>query len=193
MSWTYINPMNKYIYLAYNILKLINDVEIFLIDFYKTNDDVPLFVKCFLFDKIKKDKISEINISDTTKETIFQYLQDKLKKYIKLDNMLNASFDGFNLIFLHKEFEFDIKAFSKELEKFMFKNNTNFFQVLDKLKYWQMSSSGNQWLINKNVLKELYLLEKTIQYIENLNLEKLSQNEKELLEIWNQKDTFYGD
>jgi len=193
MSWTYINPMNKYIYLAYNILKLINDVEIFLINFYKTNDDVPLFVKCFLFDKIKKDKISEISISDPIKETIFQDLQAELKKYIKLDNILSKNFDSFNLIFLHKEFEFDIEPFSKELEEFMFKNNTNFFQVLDKLKYWQMSSSGNQWLINKNVLRELDLLEKTIQYVKSLNLEKLSQNEKELLEIWNQKDTFYGD
>ena len=56
-----------------------------------------------------------------------------------------------------------------------------------------MSSSGNQWLIKKNVLKELDLLEKTMQYVKSINLEKLSQNKKELLEIWNQKNTFYGD
>ena len=193
MSWTYINPMNRYIYLAYNILKYLNESEIFLIDFYKKNDDVPLFVKCFLFDKIEKDKISEIKIDDVTKDKIFKHLQNELKIYINLRNILSNNFDSFNLIFLHKEFNFSLENFTKEVQEFMFVNNSNFFQILEKLKYWQMSSSGNQWLINKNVLKEIDLLDRTIKYIENINMDKLSDAEKELLKIWNQKDNFYGD
>ncbi len=192
ISWTYINPMNRYIHLAYNILKYLNGSKTFLIDFYQKNDDVPLFVKCFLFDKIKKDKISEIKISNTTKDTIFKYLQNELIKYINLSNILDDNFDSFNLIFLHKEFDFSLENFAKELQEFMFKNNSNFFQILDKLKYWQMSSSGNQWLINKNVLKELGLLDRTTTYIENIDINELSNKEKELLEIWNQKNNFYG-
>ena len=189
MSWTFINPTNRYIGLSYHILRQITDIDDFLLDFYENNTTVPLYVKCFLFSEIKKERKDnshqKLNITDETQEKIFDILKNSLEN-VKLDDILDDSFDDFNLIFLYKEFDFSLESLSKELKVFMFNNNDeNFFQVMEKIKYWQMSSDGNEYLINKDILKELNCLDETINYIDNLDRSKLLEKDKQLLDIWN--------
>lgn len=190
MGWTFINPTNRYIGLSYHILRQITDIDNFLLDFYEKNTTVPLYVKCFLFSEIKKERKDnshqKLNIEDETQEKIFDILKSSLED-IKLDNLLDDSYDGFNLIFLHKEFDFSLESISKELKAFMFKNNENFFKVIEKIKYWQMSSDGNEYLINKNILKVLDCLEKTINYIDKINKDELIEQNKQLLVIWDKE------
>ncbi len=193
MSWTFINPMHRFIRLSYDILRKIADIDNFLLDFYKNNVDIPLYVKCFLFDliekNIKKDSHEKIEIDEETQTEILEVLQDNLRN-IKLNKILDESFDGFNLVFLYKKYSLDLVELSKELSSFMFKNNENFFLILDKVKYWQMSSSGNEYLINKNILIELNCLDQTIDFITNIKKYDLEAKQKELLEIWDKENKF---
>ena len=190
MSWTFVNPLNRFIGLSYHILRQIIDIDSYLLSFYEKNITTPLFVKCFLFSEIKKERKDnshqKLNIKDKTQERIFGILKNSLEN-IKLENILDDSYDSFNLIFLHKEFNFSLENLSKELKIFMFLNDENFFRIIEKIKYWQMSSDGNEYLINKNILKELNCLEETITYIDKIDKDKLSGEEQQLLNIWNRE------
>ncbi|MGM0520011.1 MAG: hypothetical protein ACQERD_10255 [Campylobacterota bacterium] len=50
-----------------------------------------------------------------------------------------------------------------------------------------MSSGCNRWLIAKDSLTKLISLEDVEKYISDLKQKDLSDNQKELLEIWNRK------
>jgi len=190
MSWTFVDPLSRFIGLSYHILRQIEEIDNYLLNFYEQNITIPLFVKCFLFSEIKKERkdnsYQKLNIEDETQEKILNSLKSSLEN-IKLDNILDDSYDSFNLIFLHKEFNISLENLSKELKSFMFINNKNFFKIMKKIKYWQMSSDGNEYLINKNILKELNCLEETITYINRIDKDKLSEEEKQLLILWNKE------
>jgi len=190
MSWTFVNPLNRFIGLSYHILREIKDIDNYLLNFYKKNTTTPLSIKYSLFSEIKKERKDntdlKLNIKDETQNIIVDSLKNSLEN-ITLNNILDDSYDNFNLIFLHKEFNFSIESLSKELNIFMFIDNKNFFKIIKKIEYWQISSDGNEYLINKNILKELKCLDKAIEFISKIDETKLMEAEKDLLAIWNKK------
>ncbi|MBL0703236.1 MAG: hypothetical protein JJV95_04565 [Sulfurospirillum sp.] len=194
MSRTFFNPRYSFIRLSHDILKQITDIDNYLLSFYTENTTVPLLVKCILFSEIKEKREDnshqKLNIENETQDNIFTNLKNSLEKSlenIKLENILDYSYDDFKLILLHKEFGFSLTELSKELKSFMFANDENFFKIIEKIKYWKMSTGGNEYLINKNILEELGCLEETITYIDKTDKDELSKEKQELLNIWNKK------
>jgi len=102
-------------------------------------------------------------------------LKSRLEK-LTLGNFLNDD-----------KFDLTLDKISNELNDYIFKTNDNFFIIINKFKYWQMSSDGNRWLIAKESLKKLINLEEIDNYINELKQKDLNDTEKELLEIWNRK------
>ncbi|MBL0687625.1 MAG: hypothetical protein JJV94_07370 [Sulfurospirillum sp.] len=190
MSRTFFNPRYSFIRLSHDILKQITDIDNYLLSFYTENTTVPLLVKCFLFSEIKKKREDnshqKLNIEDKTQDDIFDILKNSLEN-IKLENILDYSYDDFKLILLHKEFGFSLTELSSELISLRFPNEENFFEIIEKIKYWKMSIGGNKYLIDKSILEDLGCLEETITYIDKTDKDELSKEKQELLNIWNKK------
>ena len=105
----------------------ITNIDNFLLYFYKNDTIIPLHVKCFLFNEIKERNTNlhkKLNIKNETQQEIFNCLQSKLKKLNLKDILDNnyINYNSFNLIFLHKTFDFSIEDISKELKDYMFQN-----------------------------------------------------------------------
>ncbi|WP_162139349.1 KAP family P-loop NTPase fold protein [Sulfurimonas hongkongensis] len=192
MGWTYISPSIRYIWLSYEILRKIDNIDAFLLKFFTFIGEqvVPLIIKVDIYERIIKE-ISEqshekLNIKDETKEQIFKHLKSRLEK-LSLDDFLNDDKIETYIFSRYDKFDLTLDKISNELNNYIFKTNDNFFTILNKFKYWQMSSDGNRWLIAKDSLNKLISLEDVEKYISDLKQKDLSDNQKELLEIWDRK------
>lgn len=190
-SWTYIPPYKRYIWLSYRILRKINNIDEFLLKFFIIEEqDIPLIRKIDIYETITK-KISEkshdmLNINVQTKEKIFQHLKSRLEK-LTLDIFLNDNNIGTYIFSKYEKFDLSLDKIADELNNYIFQTSDNFFKVIDKFKYWQMSTEGNRWLIAKDSLGKLINLEDVDKYINNLEKKDLTDSEKELLEVWNRE------
>lgn len=192
MGWTYISPSIRYIWLSYKILRKINNIDDFLLKFFTFIGEqvVPLIIKIDMYETITK-KISEqshekLNIKEETKEEVFKHLQNRLEQ-LTLENFLNDEKIETYIFSRYDKFDLTLDKISNELNDYIFKTNDNFFTLINKFKYWQMSSDGNRWLIAKDSLSKLIDLNEIKKFIDNLNETSLNDTEKELLEIWNRK------
>jgi len=113
-------------------------------------------------------------------------LKSRLEK-LTLGNFLNDDKIETYIFSRYDKFDLTLDKISNELNDYIFKTNDNFFTIINKFKYWQMSSDGNRWLIAKESLKKLINLEEIDNYINELKQKDLNETEKELLEIWNRK------
>jgi len=156
--------------------------------------DINQVIKLFFDELIKilsygsfKVKLNEkLNIKDETKEQIFQHLKSRLEK-LTLDNFLNDEKIEIYIFSRYDKFDLTLDKIANELNNYIFQTSDNFFNVINKFKYWQMSSDGNRWLIAKDSLKRLTNLEEIENYISDLKKKDLIDNKKELLEIWNRE------
>ena len=192
MGWTYISPSIRYIWLSYRILRKIDNIDGFLLKFFTFIGEqvVPLIIKIDMYETLMKE-VSEqshekLKIKDETKEQIFKHLKSRLKK-LTLDNFLNDDKIETYIFSRYDKFDLTLDKIANELNNYIFQTSDNFFNVINKFKYWQMSSNGNRWLIAKDSLTKLISLEDIEKYISDLKQKDLSDNQKELLEIWNRK------
>ncbi|MFX4278358.1 KAP family P-loop NTPase fold protein [Aliarcobacter butzleri] len=186
-----IKPLIKCESIAFKILRKIENIEEFIKIFFFEKDEIPLIIKMDIFRDIKdENSINKLRISDDIKEEIFKFLKNKLEKF-SLNDLFS---DKYNEIYIFSEYEYFEVSFdkiSKEINEYMFKLNDNFFKILEKFKYWQLSSNGSEWLINKEVLRKFVDLEEVQKYINNLD-DEIKIQYKELLEIWDRKSHFYN-
>ncbi|MDR2341770.1 MAG: hypothetical protein LBD84_01840 [Campylobacteraceae bacterium] len=118
-------------------------------------------------------------------------------KYGFLDNQkvkeLNSKIKSeFEKLTLEKIFEIKnsmdyelLDNISAEIKEKIFSSKKWFLKILNLFKIWHRSSPGNQYLIGKEFMKIILSLDKIDNYIKTLNIEHLTKDEKELLEIWN--------
>ena len=183
MSWTYIKPARKCESIAFKILKKIKEIEAFIKIFFFEKNEIPLIIKMDIFRDIKEENtFNKLKISDDIKEEIFNYLKNKLEN-LTLANLLSDKYSEIYIFSRYKYFEASLEKIKKEINKYMFETHNNFFNVLEKFKYWQLSSNGSRWLINSEVLNKLVDLKIIQEYIDELNNE-IKESNKEILEIW---------
>ncbi|MBF7066496.1 hypothetical protein [Aliarcobacter butzleri] len=186
MSWTYINQARKSEKISYKVLKKIENIERFTCTFFFEKDEIPLIIKLNVFkdikDKIEKEYPEKLNISDEIKEKIFNYLKNKFEEF-SLDDLFHETYNEIYLFSRFQNFEVSLDKISKEINEYMFETPNNFFKILEKFKYWQLSTSGSEWLINKEVLGKLVDLEEVQKYIDDLD-DEIKNGYKEVLEIW---------
>jgi predicted KAP-like P-loop ATPase len=192
MGWTYISPSIRYIWLSYRILRKIDNIDSLLLKFFTVIGEqlVPLIIKIDMYETIMK-KISEqshekLNIQDETKEQIFKHLKNRLEQ-LTLKDFLNDEKIEIYIFSRYEKFDITLDKISEELNNYIFQTKDNFFTIINKFKYWQMSSDGNRWLISKDSLKKLINLEEVENFINNLKVDDLNDLEQELLEIWNRE------
>lgn len=178
-----INPLIKCESIAFKILKKIEKIEEFIKIFFFENNEIPLIIKMDIFQDIKEENtFNKLKISDDIKEEIFNYLKNKLEN-LTLANLLSDKYSEIYIFSRYKYFEASLEKIKKEIIEYMFQTHDNFFKVLEKFKYWQLSSNGSRWLINREVLNKLVDLKRIQEYIDELNNE-IKEPNKEILEIW---------
>lgn len=186
-SFTYVSPLRKCEKISYKILRKIENIEEFIKIFFFEKDEIPLIIKMDIFQDIKdENSINKLRISDEVKEKI----KNKLENF-SLNDLFNETYNEIYLFSRFQNFGISLDKISKEINKYIFKSNDNFFKVLEKFKYWQSSSNGSEWLINKEVFGKLVDLEEVKKYIDDLDENKKNEY-KELLEIWDRKSHFYN-
>ncbi|WP_418186513.1 KAP family P-loop NTPase fold protein [Aliarcobacter lanthieri] len=187
-----INPLVKCESLAYEIFRKIENIEGFLEIFFFNKDEIPLILKMDIFldikQKIENESADKLNISNEIEKEIYEYLKNRLENY-SLENLFNDAYNDIYFFSGYKYFEVSFEKISKEINEYMFKSDNNFFKVLGKFKYWQLSSNGSKWLINRETLGKLVDLETIQKYIDNLD-EKTKIEYKELLEVWDKRSHF---
>lgn len=187
-----INPLVKCESLAYEIFRKIEKIEEFIKIFFFKKDEIPLIIKMDIFrdikEKIKNKSTDKLNISEKIEKKIFEFLKNKLENYSSKD-LFSDTYNDIYIFSGYKYFEVSIDKISQEINEYMFKSDYDFFRVIEKFKYWQLSSNGSKWLINKEALAKLVDLETIQKYIDNLN-EKTKIEYKELLKIWDKKSHF---
>ena len=186
-SFTYVSPLRKCEKISYKILRKIENIEEFIKIFFFEKDEIPLIIKMDIFQDIKdENSINKLRISDEVKEKI----KNKLENF-SLNDLFNETYNEIYLFSRFQNFGISLDKISKEINEYIFKSNDNFFKVLEKFKYWQSSSNGSEWLINKEVFGKLVDLEEVKKYIDDLDENKKNEY-KELLEIWDRKSHFYN-
>ncbi|MCG3701355.1 KAP family NTPase [Aliarcobacter butzleri] len=186
-----IKPLIKCESIAFKILKKIEKIEEFIKIFFFENDEIPLIIKMDIFRDIKdENSINKLRISDEIKEKIFKFLKNKLEKF-SLNDLFSDKYNEIYIFSGYEYFEVSFDKISKEINEYIFKSNDNFFKIFEKFKYWQLSSNGSEWLINKEVLRKFVDLEEVQKYINNLD-DEIKIQYKELLEIWDRKFHFYN-
>jgi hypothetical protein len=189
MKWLYVNPTANYIWLAYKIVHKIGNQNEFLSKFFIDNNEVPLLIKIEMFKTIQErvEKYKEFHLEETLIEKIYDRLKDNLSQ-ITLEEFLKDDLIETHILSRYESFHLSLEKMSNELNEYIFKTQNNFFNILQKFKYWQLSSSGSRWLIDKTSLKKLINLNEINNYTIDLHKKNLDSNEKELLEIWERKN-----
>lgn len=186
-----IKPLIKCESIAFKILKKIKEIESFIKIFFFEKDEIPLIIKMDIFRDIKdENSINKLRISDEIKEEIFKFLKNKLEKF-SLNDLFSDKYNEIYIFSGYEYFEASFDKIKKEINEYIFKSNDNFFKILEKFKYWQLSSNGSKWLINRETLGKLVDLEEVQKYIDCLDKE-IKIEYKELLEIWDRKSHFYN-
>lgn len=183
-----INPLIKCESIAFKILKKIENIEEFIKIFFFENDEIPLIIKMDIFRDIKdENSINKLRISGEIKEEIFKFLKNKLENF-SLNDLFSDKYNEIYIFSGYEYFEASFDKISKEINEYMFETHNNFFKILEKFKYWQLSSNGSRWLINKDALGKVVDLNTVQKYIDSLD-ERNNLKYKELIDIY--KQNFY--
>lgn len=180
ISFLGMNPNYKYFSLAFDLILKIDDEK--LIEKIINNKNVNLSDKIDIVNRYKKTH--EINISDELLQKLELKLKKKLSK-LTFSNLKSVKF-GLTLIYRMLDFKIPIDSISEELNNKIFNSKEEFFEVLEFFKYWQQSSSGNRYLMDKDLMTNFFTLDEVDNYINQLP-SNLNDAEKELIEIYHRK------
>lgn len=183
MIWAYVNQARKCESIAFKILKKLENIEKFIKIFFFEKYEIPLIIKMNIFRDIKdENSFNKLKISDEIKEEIFKFLKNKLENF-SLNDLFSANYIEIYIFQKYEYFEVSLEKIKKEINAYMFETPNNFFKVLEKFKYWQLTSNGSRWLINKDVLEKLVDLNTVQKYIDSLD-ETNNVKYKELIDIY---------
>lgn len=114
--------------------------------------------------------------------------QEKLKQENYTLEMLLSNKYLDQIIYTLKWIEFDFHEISEKFEEnFLRKDKQNFFSILEKFIYKQISMPKKDYpySISKSALQYLISLDKIQNYINSIEDSTLSKDEKELIKYWN--------
>jgi predicted KAP-like P-loop ATPase len=178
--------------LAYYVLIKHSNVDEFILNIYKTNEEIEFQSKVKLLEKIKNGieglhGYKKLNISDKTFSELKNIIKEELES-ITLHNM-----DSYNGI-LYLLFSFDLVGASNDklkanINEYMFESYSNFFKILDIFQTTSIINGKHEvHKISKESLEKFVELEKIEEYIKNLDKSNLINKENLLLRSWNNHD-----
>lgn len=186
------NVSSSYEELAYDILRKHADVDKFILNFYKTNKEIEFKQKVNLLQKINKEmkeahSDKKLKISDKTLAELNGIVKDELES-IRLENI--ADYNGIlGLINRFDLFKSSITAFREDINNNIFKSTDKFFKILNIFKGTNIvNGSYEEHYISKESLEKLVELKEVEEYIKNLDLSTLSDEQNTLLTYWNNND-----
>lgn len=183
---------SSYEKLAYDVLIKHPNVDKFILNFYKTNEEVELKSKVKLLEKIKNGieglhGYKKLNILDET----FSELKNIIKEELELITFHNMS--SYNGI-LYLLFSFDVVGASNnklkaDINENIFKSSDNFFKILDIFQTTSIINGKHEvHKISKESLEKLVELKEIEKYINDLDKSTLTDEQNTLLTYWNTND-----
>lgn len=178
--------------LGYDILRKSEDVDKLLLTFYKTNEEIPFKIKIDLLKKINEETSQihsdkKLNISTDVLVELNNIVNTKLEA-ITLENMLIDK-ELSNLIYRFEFFEATLDNLAKEVNEFIFISTDNFFKILDIFQtYSIVNGTYKNYKMSKESLGKLVSIDKIEEYIKDLNLSILTDEQNTLLDYWHNGD-----
>ncbi|OHD99170.1 MAG: hypothetical protein A3E21_03715 [Sulfurimonas sp. RIFCSPHIGHO2_12_FULL_36_9] len=193
---SYFNASYNYKNFGYSLLLEHKDVDDFLLDFYKNDNDVSFIIKVELLKDINEEIAKEhsdkkVIVANKTLEELNKIVKEKLEN-ITLSNILEGLHPSY-IVYIYKDFEALLEKLSTELKDYIFKDSESFFEILKVFERVSKISSSNKGVydkhsIAKDNLSKLIDLNEVEEYIKNLNVSTLSDEENILLSYWNNND-----
>lgn len=180
---------SSYERLAYDVLSKHPNVDNFILNFYKTNEEVEFQSKVKLLEKIKNGieglhGYKKLNILDETFSELKNIVKEELES-ITLHNM-----DSYNGI-LYLLFSFDLVGASNDklkadINENMFESYSAFFKILDIFQTTSIINGKHEvYKISKESLEKLVELKEVEKYIKDLDKLNLTNEQNTLLTYWN--------
>jgi predicted KAP-like P-loop ATPase len=187
----------EYLHLGYKLLLKHKSVDKFLLDFYKSDNKISFITKFELLQYVNyiiaKGNNEKVIITNGTLKELNETLKEKLEN-ITLNNILKGEYQSYIVDFYDK-LEVSLKSLSHELKEYIFKDTKSFFEILKVFKQvhstYKDKRVSDQYLIDKNHLSKLIDLSVVEEYIRDLNLSTLTDEENILLTYWNNKEFFF--
>lgn len=178
--------------LVYDVLFKHSELDVFILNFYKTDEEVELKSKVKLLDKINKGikeehRDKKLNILDETLLELNKIIKKELES-ITFENMSN------NNGILYLLFSFDLFGASndklkEDINKNIFKSNDNFFNILDIFQTTSIINGKHEHhKISKESLEKFVELKEVDEYVKNLDKLNLTNDQNNLLTYWNNED-----
>ena len=192
---SYFGASFGYKYLGYSLLIEHKHVDDFLLDFYKNHDEVPFIVKIELLkdinDEIEKDSDKKVNISKDILDELNNLIKEKLEN-IALNHILSGQHPSY-IVYIYDSFKASLEKLSIELKEYIFKDTKSFFEILKVFERVSRVSSFHEGTydkhsIAKDNLVKLIDLNDVEEYIKNLEIAILSDEQNTLLSYWNNND-----
>jgi hypothetical protein len=187
---------NSYEYLAHRLLLEYKNVDKFLLDFYKNDSEVSFIIKCNLLTNVneeiaKKHGDKKVIIANETLKELNKIVKEKLEN-ITLNNILEGLYLSY-IVYFYDKFEASLKSLSHELKEYIFKDTKSFFEILKVFERVSRVSSSHEgtydkYSITKDHLSRLIDLSAVEEYIKDLNVSTLTDEENTLLSYWNNND-----
>ncbi|MCX6052156.1 MAG: P-loop NTPase fold protein [Campylobacterales bacterium] len=189
---SYFGASVSYEHLGYSLLLEHKSVDNFLLDFYKNDDEISFIIKAQLLKDINEEIVKEYSdkkviISKATLEELNNVVREKLE-----DITLNKILEGLHpsyIVYIYDSFKASLEKLSNELKDYIFKDTKSFFEILKVFERVSkvMSSNTGQYdkhSIAKDNLLNLIDLNEVEEYIKNLNISTLSDEQNILLTYW---------
>ncbi|MFA6138321.1 MAG: P-loop NTPase fold protein [Sulfurimonas sp.] len=189
---SYFGASYSYEHLGYSLLLEHGSADSFLLDFYKNDDEISFIIKCKLLKDIneeieKEHSDKKVNVSKDTLEELNKVVREKLE-----DITLNKILEGLHpsyIVYIYNSFHASFEKLSIELKEYIFKDTKSFFEILKVFERVSRVSSSHKGVydkhsIAKDNLSNLIDLNEVEEYIKNLDLSTLSDEENILLTYW---------
>ncbi|MDR1007266.1 MAG: KAP family NTPase [Campylobacteraceae bacterium] len=183
MKLIHIDPDFIYIQFGLNLLDKLKDKK--RIDNVFENKQILLLTKSYILYDYKEQK--KQFLTDEHFNILYSKVKSEFEKLTLEEIFNNKDLKGIKVLHHMKQYGlFD--NISVKFREIIFSSNEWFFKILNLFKYWQQSSSGNKYLINKEFIKEVSPIEEIDTYIKTLNTKSLTKKEKELLDVWHREN-----
>jgi len=185
--------------IAFEIIIKHNNLSVFIKNFIQNNTEVRLQNKINLFEYIKEDldksyRDFDFTLDDDVLELVMKKLRSDLES-ITLKNILeNKDLSYFILRFELVNASLD--NLSTEIEEYIFKSQSNFFDILRIFVRTSTVSSSHKGTyekhsISKDSLSKLVSLDDIQSYIKTIDNSQLDNDQRNLLNYWEKGDRWY--
>ena len=182
----------SYEQLGYSLLTKHENVDEFILNFFEEDELVVPIIKIDLLKVINENKRNEkIVLNDNTLKKLKNLIKEELEN-ITLQNLLNNKYPIY-VISRFDDFNASIDNLSEEFNDFIFENINNFFIILKLFEKISTVSSSyadtyDSYSIAKDTLVKLVELDKIENFIEELDITAVNNEQKKLLDYWKNGD-----